>query len=64
MASINPFSRIDLKAAESMRNVREKFRPTLASPNTKPATNNSAAQTYQNEIKKLLSQGMPQIGKG
>jgi len=63
MASINPFSRIDLKAAESMRNVREKFRPTMASPNTKPATN-SAAQTYQNEIKKLLSQGMPQIGKG
>jgi len=63
MASINPFSRIDLKAAESMRNVREKFRPTMASPTTEPATN-SAAQTYQNEIKKLLSQGMPQIGKG
>ncbi len=59
MAVINPFSRIDLKQAQTMRNVREKTRPTMDTPEVKSAY--SAAKVYQEEIRKIL-QGQQKTG--
>ena len=59
MAIINPFSRVDLKQAQTMRNVREKPRPTMDTPEVKSAY--SASKVYQEEIRKIL-QGQQKTG--
>ena len=52
MAVINPFSRVDLKQAQTMRKVREKTRTTMENTEVKSAY--SAAKVYQEEIRKIL----------
>ena len=44
MAVIHPISRIDIKQAKTMRNVREKTRPTME--NQEVQTAYSAAEVY------------------
>jgi|TARA_X000001388_G_scaffold16545_1_gene10273 hypothetical protein len=56
--AINPFSRVS-SDARSMRFIRDRYKPITATPTTK--SRYSAAQIYQEEIRKIL-QGQQKIG--